>query len=77
MFSIHPCIWKTDWASKGNKNDINTRSTTTTKMYLVFVRNEIIRKLPESGVGNITEFREAEDHWSPQGEGDLPPPQMK
>ncbi len=39
----------------------------------------IITKLPESGVlcDNITEFEVAEDHLSPQGEGDLLPPQTK
>ncbi len=36
-------------------------------------------KLPESGdlFGNITEFGVAEEHLSPQGEGDLPPPLTK
>ncbi len=39
----------------------------------------IITKVPESGdlCGNITEFGVREEHLSPQGEGDLPPPQMK
>ncbi len=40
---------------------------------------DIITKLPESGVlcDNITDFGVAEDYLSPQGEGDLPPPQTK
>ncbi len=38
-----------------------------------------ITKLPESGVlcDDITEFGVAEDHLSPQGEGDLRPCQTK
>ncbi len=41
--------------------------------------NDSITKLPESSVlcGNIIEFWMMEDHLSPQGEGDLPTPQMK
>ncbi len=40
---------------------------------------DVITKLPESGVlcDYITEFGVAEDHLSPQGEGDLPSPQAK
>ncbi len=39
----------------------------------------IIIKPPESGelCQEITEFVVAEDHLSPQGKGDLPPPQTK
>ncbi len=43
------------------------------------IRSNIITKLPQSGdlYGNITEFGVVEEHLSPQGESDLPPPQTK
>ncbi len=45
---------------------------------MIIVR-DIIIKPPDSGelCEEITEFVVAEDHLSPQDEGDLPPPQTK
>ncbi len=44
-----------------------------------FIFSAIIAKLLDSGdlCGNITEFGMTEDHMSPHGKGDQPPPQAK
>ncbi len=45
-------------------------------IYLIYMQCDTKAKQPKSGdlYGNITEYGVAEEHLSPQREGDLPPP---